>query len=178
MAKKISLSAIVLLCVLILSGCGSVTPKAEPPTPSVPEGITIGKRALDFKLQTLAGDSILLSGLRGKPVLVNFWATWCVPCKTEMPYLQQINDSYSSKGLVVLTVDWKEKPETIQKFMTSNNLSMTVAMDIDGKVAQAYAVGAIPTTFLIDKDGIIRQKITGAFANKEAIEKELKKIMP
>ena len=178
MAKKISLSAIVLLCVLILSGCGSVTPKAEPPTPSVPEGITIGKRALDFKLQTLAGDSILLSGLRGKPVLVNFWATWCVPCKVEMPYLQQINDSYSSKGLVLLAVDWKDKAFDVEKFMMAFNLSMTVPMDTNGKVTQAYLVGAIPTTFLIDKDGVIRQKKIGPFADAADIENELKKIMP
>ncbi|MBI4180518.1 MAG: TlpA family protein disulfide reductase, partial [Chloroflexi bacterium] len=126
----------------------------------------------------LDGQTVSLSGLRGKPVLINFWATWCPPCKAEMPFLQQIHDSYLDKGLVVLEVDIGEKSATIQKFMTELNLSMTVPMDTDMKVAKAYGITAIPTTFLIDKDGVIRQKVIGAFPNKEAIEAELIKIMP
>ena len=178
MARMISQSTIILLGLLLLSGCRSLTPETKPPPPVIPEGITIGKRALDFKLQTLAGENVSLSDFRGKPVLLNFWATWCGPCKFEMPFLQAINDSYSDKGLVVLVVDYGEKPAVIEKFMTDLNLSMTVPMDSDGKVTKAFGIGALPTTFLIDKEGIIRQKVIGAFASEEAIETELRKIMP
>ena len=112
--------------------------------------------------------------------MVNFWATWCPPCKAEMHYLQQVHDSWSAKGLVLLAVDIGEKPDKIAGFMTTNNITLTmpIPMDADGKVAKAYLIGAIPTTFLINKDGVIRQKIIGAFPSKEAIENELKKIMP
>ncbi len=195
---KVKLSAIILLTVILLSGCQSpktvtqpapVPPVTQPvplppattplpPAPTIPIGVSIGNLAPDFQLRTLTGDNISLSSLRGKPVLINFWATWCGPCKAEMPYLQQINDTWSAKGLVLLAVDIGEKPATIEKFMNELNLSMTVPMDSDGKVAKAYLIGAIPTTFLIDKDGVIRQKIVGAFPSAEAIEKELSKIMP
>ncbi|MDO8687303.1 MAG: redoxin domain-containing protein [Dehalococcoidales bacterium] len=164
---------VVTAAVLVLSLMSTCTGKTSSVT-----GVSIGNRAPDFQLRTLTGQTVSLSSLRGKPVLINFWATWCGPCKAEMPYLQQINDTWSAKGLVLLAVDIGEKPATIEKFMTELNLSMTVPMDSDGKVARAYLVGAIPTTFLIDKDGVIRQKVVGAFTSVEAIEKELSKIMP
>ena len=153
-------------------------PVVEPSAPTIPIGVSVGNLAPDFNLKTLTGENVTLSSLRGKPVLLNFWATWCDPCKKEMPYLQQINDSYSSKGLVLLAVDWKDKAFDVEKFMMAFNLSMTVPMDTNGKVTQAYLVGAIPTTFLIDKDGVIRQKKIGPFADAADIENELKKIMP
>ena len=189
---KAKIWAIVLIGLLLLSGCRSFTPETKPEpitttippaqpapsSPTIPTGVSIGNLAPDFQLQTLTGDNISLSGLRGKPVLINFWATWCPPCKAEMPYLQQVHDSWSAKGLVLLAVDIGENSATVEKFMTELNLSMTVPMDTDRKVAKAYGITAIPTTFLIDKDGIIRQKVLGAFPSVEAIEKELSKIMP
>ena len=187
---KAKLSAIIiLLVVLVASGCQSFTPASQlapapptttslPPAPTIPVGNRISNLAPDFQLQTLTGQTVSLSGLRGKPVLINFWATWCPPCKAEMPYLQQVHDSWSAKGLVLLAVDIGENSGTIEKFMTELNLSMTVPMDTDKKVAKAYGITAIPTSFLIDKDGIIRAKIIGAFPSAEAIEKELTKIIP
>ena len=186
---RIVISSAILLLVLVLSGCQSAIspakltpPPPKPPAPTVPAlpiGVSISNIAPDFQLQTFTGDTISLSGLRGKPVLVNFWATWCPPCKAEMPYLQQVYDSWSAKGLVLLAVDIGEKPDKIVGFMTTNNITLTmpIPMDADGKVSKSYLIGAIPTTFLIDKDGVIRQKIVGAFPNVAAIENELKKIM-
>lgn len=150
----------------------------QPPVPNIPEGSNIGNRAIDFELQTLDGQTIKLSALQGKPVLLNFWATWCGPCKYEMPFLQQIHDKYTGKGLILLEIDINEKPETVQKYLTDNNLTVTVPMDVGAKVAKAYGITGIPSSFLIDKDGIIRQKVIGAFPNVAAIENELTKIMP
>ncbi len=196
---KVKLSAMVLIGLILLSGCQPkpVQPPANtnqptlpappptvpspPPAPALPVGVSISNMAPDFNLRTFTGDNISLSDFRGRPVLLNFWATWCGPCKFEMPFLQKINDSYSAKGLVVLAVDFGEKPAKIQEFMTKNNITLTMPMpmDTDGKVTtKTYLVGALPTTFLIDKDGVIRSKVVGAFANVEAIENELKKIMP
>jgi len=178
--KMIKLLPIILLVVILASGCGSSTPQSAPPptTPPPSEGIDIGSQAIDFQLQTLDGQTVKLSDLRGKPVLLNFWATWCPPCRFEMPFLQQINDSYSAKGLVLLAIDIGESPGTVQKFMTEFNLSLTVPMDTDSKVAKSYGITAIPTTFLIDKNGVIQFKLLGAFPNKEAIETALTKIIP
>ncbi|MBI3040282.1 MAG: TlpA family protein disulfide reductase, partial [Chloroflexi bacterium] len=151
MNKVIKLSAIIILLVVLLaSGCRSFTPSTEPapapsapavsqsepttttpttqpapappaapptqptPAPTIPEGIYIGNRAPDFQLQTLTGQTVSLSGLRGKPVLINFWATWCPPCKYEMPFLQQVHDSWSDKGLVLLAIDIGESSTTVE----------------------------------------------------------------
>ena len=180
--KIMRLLPMILLVAILASGCKAPAPAAPPATnnqsANVPEGVNIGDRAIDFELQTLDGKTVKLSDFRGKPVLLNFWATWCGPCRSEMPYLQQINDSYSAKGLVMLAVDIDESPDTVKKFMADLNLSLTVPMDVGKKVAKSYSITAIPSTYLIDKDGIIRGKVVGAFPNKAAIENELKKIMP
>jgi thiol-disulfide isomerase/thioredoxin len=176
MRKQIILLISVFAAVtLLISGCAAKSPQTSSPA-SI--GIQIGNLAPDFQLQTLDGKSVSLSGLRGKPVLLNFWATWCGPCKSEMPFLQQINDSWSDKGLVLLAVDVGENPTAIANFMNQLNLSLTVPMDLDLKVARNYGISAIPATFLIDKDGIIQGKVLGAFVSKEAIETQLGKIVP
>ncbi len=141
-------------------------------------GVQIGNRAPNFQLQNLAGENISLEALRGSPVLINFWATWCGPCKIEMPYLQQIYDSQSAKGLVLYAIDVGESGTVAGKYLADNNLSLPVLLDTDRKVTTAYGITAIPTTFFIDRNGIIRQKFIGAFPNKEAIESQLSKILP
>jgi len=157
---------IILTLVLLVTGC------------SEPSGARVGEPAPDFKLQNLDGQYISLSDLRGKPVLLNFWATWCPPCRVEMPYLQEIFEEWSDKGLVLLTIDIGEGPSQIKEFLEANNLSLPVLLDTKKNVAQRYNITGIPTTFFIDKDGVIREKIIGAFPSKGAIEKHLNKIMP
>ncbi len=164
--------AIILSLVLLLAGCSA---GSEPLTPSMAR---VGEPAPDFKLENLDGQSVSLSDLRGKPILLNFWATWCPPCRAEMPFLQQIYEEWSDKGLVLLAIDIGEGPSQIKEFLEANNLSLPVLLDSNKSVAQKYNITAIPTTFFIDKDGIIQVKIIGAFPSKGAIEKNLNKIMP
>jgi thiol-disulfide isomerase/thioredoxin len=146
-------------------------------TPLPQVGLSIGNRPPEFFLTTLQGENVSLSKFLGHPMLLNFWATWCPPCQFEMPYLQQVNDKYSPKGLVLLAVDAGEKESTIRNFMTSHNLSMTVPMDRDISVAREYNITNIPKTFFIDKEGVIRDIQPGAFRNLEDIEDRLNKIM-
>lgn len=169
-------------CLAITFGCKPAGPSANQ-TANVTEGISVGNRAIDFQLQTVNGTPVKLSDYRGKPVLLNFWATWCGPCQFEVPFLQQINDSYASKGLVLLAVDLTnsrptETPDAVQKFMADHNVTMTVVMDPNKQMGTTYSLTGIPTTLMLDKDGIIRFKIIGAFADKAAIETALKTIMP
>ena len=142
------------------------------------QGVEVGNLAPDFQLQDLNGQTVSISNLRGKPVLINFWATWCPPCRGEMPYLQEIYEEWASRDLVILTINIGEGSPTVEAFMQSNNLSFTVLLDTKQDVAQKYNIQYIPTTFFIDKDGIIQDKVIGAFPNKAQIESRLSKIMP
>ncbi len=160
---------IILALVLLITGCSAGSES------SVPQA---GKPAPDFQLQNLDGQAISLSDFRGKPVLVNFWATWCPACRDEMPYLQQIYEEWSGKGLVLLAVNIGENPAQVKRFLQTYNLSLPVLLDTEKSVTQKYHITGIPTSFFIDKDGIIRVKIIGAFPNKEAIEKYLTQIIP
>jgi len=160
---------IILVLALLLAGCsaGSEPLVAHP-----------GEPAPDFQLQSLDGESVSLSELQGSPVMLNFWATWCGPCRSEMPYLQQIYEEWSEKGLILLAIDIGESHAEVRQFMQSNNLSLPVLLDIREVVTREYNITGIPTTFFIDKDGMIQEKIIGAFPTKDAIEKHLSKIIP
>ncbi len=160
---------IILSWVLLLVGC---SPSSEPSVASA------GKPAPDFQLQSLDGQTVSLSSFHGKPVLINFWTTWCSPCRVEMPYIQQIHEEWSGVGLILLAINIGESSSKVESFMQSYNLSLPVLLDTSGDVAQRYNITGIPTTFFIDKDGIIQERIIGAFLNKEAIEKHLRKIIP
>ena len=153
---------------LLITGCAT---GSEPTA-------TVGQTAPDFQLQNLDGQSISLSDFKGKPVLVNFWATRCPPCVFEMPYLQEIYDEWSGKGLILLAINIGESSSKVEQFLQDHNLSLPVLLDTRAVVAQRYSIQYIPTTFFIDKDGIIQEKIIGAFPNKEAIENRVSKIMP
>jgi len=153
---------------LVMTGCISTST----------QGVEVGNLAPDFQLQSLAGQTISLGDLQGKPVLINFWATRCPPCRGEMPYIQEIYEEWSGNGLVVLAINIGESSSSVEGFMQSNGLSFTVLLDTKQNVAQKYNIQYIPTTFFIDKDGIIQDKVIGAFQNKAQIENRLSKIMP
>jgi len=170
---------VILTLVLSVTGCsaGSEPPDGENPTAPV-EGIQVGNLAPDFQLQSLDGQTVSLGNLLGKPVLINFWATWCPPCRSEMPYIQKIYEEWSDQGLEVLAINIGESSSKAEEFMQSYNLSFTVLLDTKQDVAQKYNITGIPTTFFIDKDGIIKDKVIGAFQNKAQIENRLSEIMP
>jgi len=138
----------------------------------------IDKPAPDFQFQSPDGQHTSLSDLQGKPVLINFWATWCSPCIHEMPYLQQVYEEWSDKGLIVLAINIGESSAKVEAFMQSHDLSLPVLLDTNQDTAQAYNIQYIPSTFFIDKDGIIQEKTIGAFPSKIVIEEKLSKIIP
>jgi peroxiredoxin len=153
--------------------------KVAPSSPSTPvRGTRTGNLAPDFQLQSLDGQSVSLSGLQGKPVLLNFWATRCPPCRNEMPYLQAIYNEWSDRELILLAINIGEGPSKVEEFMQSQNLSLPVLLDTNQDVALEYNIRYIPTTFSIDKKGIIRAMKVGGFSSKEEIEGVLTKIIP
>lgn len=134
-------------------------------------GLAPGQPAPDFELQTPDGQTVRLSDFKGRPVLLNFWATWCGPCAIEMPALEQINRKYKDVGLVVLGVNQAETPERVTKYMQANNLSFSSVLDTDTGLARQYRVTGYPTTWLIDADGTLRQVRRGAFLDVSQVER-------
>lgn len=126
-------------------------------------GIKNGNAAPDFELTTIAGDKVRLSDLKGKVVFVNLWATWCPPCRAEMPEMVRFYKDYSSKNIEVLAVNLtdSDSEKEVKKFAKEYKLNFPVLLDPDGKVGNTYKTVTIPTTFIIDKKGIIKQKHIG-----------------
>jgi len=154
---------------LVLFGCSS---------PATAPGPEMGKLAPDFQLSSLDEQSVSLSDFRGKPVLLNFWASWCDPCRFEMPFIQTIYEEWTGKGLVVLAVNLQESPARVREFMETLGLSFPVLLATSQDVPLEYNIRSIPTTFFIDKDGVIQDMKIGAFSSVAEIERRLGKIMP
>lgn len=128
-------------------------------------GPQMGALAPDFELTDInSGKSVKLSSLRGKPVWVNYFATWCPPCKAELPDIAQKYARYKDKGLEVVGVDMRENPDTVKKFTHSNGYNWTFVVDADGKVTDSYYVYSIPTHLFIDKNGVIRAIALGSLS--------------
>jgi thiol-disulfide isomerase/thioredoxin len=117
--------------------------------------------ASDFVLLDLAGRPVRLAELRGRVVLLNFWATWCAPCREEMPALEALARELGGQGLVVLTVNFEEAPETVRTFVREVGLTLPVLLDADGAVARRYRVTALPASFLVARDGALVGSVLG-----------------
>jgi len=156
----------------VLAGCSSAeTPTPSPSGSALEEGPAVGKLAPDFTLQNTNGETVTLSALRGGPVMVNFWATWCVPCGEEMPYMQQMYDTYSPKGLVFLSIDLAESADKVLSYLTERSLTFRVLLDSKQEVAvDKYGVQGVPTTILVDKNGVIQKIQVGSFISREQLE--------
>ncbi len=120
-----------------------------------------GLPAPAVSLPALDGGSRDLAQERGKVVLLNFWATWCIPCRTEMPELQSLADDLQGESFTLFTIDLQEDAATITPFRRELGLRLPVLLDEDGEVTRSYGVRALPATFLIDRKGVLRQQRLG-----------------
>lgn len=120
-----------------------------------------GNKAPDFTAQLLDGSTVKLSDLRGEPVLINFWATWCGPCVGEMPAFQRLQKDYGDK-IHIIAVNAGEDEDTVRDFIKSNNYTFPVALDEDYDVASLYPTNGIPYTVVVDANGKITHVSTGA----------------
>jgi cytochrome c biogenesis protein CcmG, thiol:disulfide interchange protein DsbE len=121
----------------------------------------VGHPAPEFTLVDLDGRMVALRELRGKVVLVNVWATWCPPCRAEMPAMQAALDRYGEQGLVVLAVNQREDREAVAAFMRERQLAFPALLDSDGAVGAAYQASALPSSFFIGRDGMVRAVYRG-----------------
>lgn len=151
MSRK-SLLGILALLALGLAACSAAPTSAQSDLPVAP---AVGALAPDFALQNLQGDTVRLSDQRGRVVLVNFWATWCGPCRVEMPDIQASFDQHSP-DLVVLAVDFDEPQETVQAFVDELNLTFPVLLDPGAQVQSLYQVRGYPSTMFVDEQGVVQ----------------------
>ncbi|MGD8813576.1 MAG: TlpA disulfide reductase family protein [Anaerolineales bacterium] len=122
-----------------------------------------GFAAPDFTLEALHGGEITLSDLRGKAVILNLWASWCLPCRAEMPAIQRVYEKHRDRGLEILAIHatYQDTRASAQAFIDEHDLTFPILLDTTGEVASLYHLRALPTTFFIDRQGIIQQVIVG-----------------
>ncbi len=172
------LLSILILLVLIL-GAGWIWLSRVPSDVAArAESIPLkGHPAPEFTLQTLDGDALSLSDLQGKAVVLNFWATWCPPCRAEMPELQAAYEEYSPGGLVVLGVNQGEDQAAVKAYLEELNLTFPVVLDTQFEASEIYQVNSLPTTFFIDRDGVIREIVVGQM-NAALLKQQIRSIYP
>lgn len=117
--------------------------------------------APDFTLKDLSGETVRLRDLRGKVVFLNFWATWCPPCRLEMPMMEELHKEFGNQGLVILAINNLEGSKEIKAFIKQHNLTFTTLLDEKGKVFELYRTWSLPTTYLIGKNGEVVGKVIG-----------------
>ncbi len=128
--------------------------------------------APDFTLQSNSGENVRLAEARGKVVMLNFWATWCAPCRKEMPLLDAMYQRYSSAGFVIYGINVEEDSEGAKKLIKDMKVTFPVLFDIESKASSLYEVDAMPTTVLIDKKGQVRYVHRGYKAGDENIYRD------
>lgn len=135
----------------------------------------LGTRSPDFSLPTTAGTSVRLSDLKGHPVLINFWATWCQPCRKEFPQLVHVSQRAADQGLLVLAIDAGEGRGSVVQFAQEFGVTFPVLLDAESTVAHRYHVFGLPTSLFLDRDGVLRAQQIGPLT-QDSLAKNLAQI--
>lgn len=153
-----------------LMGAGWIYVSRDPTPSTGPTPVTtapyVGNLAPDFTLNSLDGQTITLRDFTagdGQPVVLNFWATWCPPCRVEMPYFERASAKYDGR-VAILSINQAESPQTIGEYATRNGLTYRLLVDQDMKVNNLYGVMNLPTTIFIDKNGVVREVLVGTIS--------------
>jgi peroxiredoxin len=161
MGRKIIIAVCcVVLFIFFFIGCSSKE-KQE---------LKTGDRAPEFVLYDIQGEQRRLSDYKGNVIVVRFWADWCRSCAEEMPIIESLYRKYKSRGVVIFAINTGQPKETVKAFMSSLNLTYIVLLDTDLTAAKKYGVIGLPTTFIIGRNGILREKILGD-TEREAFER-------
>jgi cytochrome c biogenesis protein CcmG, thiol:disulfide interchange protein DsbE len=188
--------AVVLICIGAASLVGGLlltynTPGLSllglaPPTPTIdlsaalpalPGAPRVGNPAPDFALKTFDQQTVRLSQFRGKPVIVNFWATWCGPCSAEMPNIEKVYQEHQDRDVTVLAVNQGETADEVRGYADLYHLHFTLLLDGNMEVGHLYRVQALPTTFFIDRSGIIHEIHIGGPMSPQFIEGRIQSLL-
>lgn len=155
---------VIILVALVLTGTISLGGSSGPEYAPLAK-LENGSLANDFELENLEGEWVRLSDLRGKVVVINFWATWCVPCVEEMPMFEAYSGQYTS--FVMIGIDQEEGGDKVRPFIANMGITYPILLDQNAKVSQAYKVFMLPTTFFIDEEGMIRFRHYGIMSQDQ-----------
>ena len=136
-------------------------------------GNKIGFTAPDFTLPTVDSREISLSDYRGRPVILNFWASWCGPCRYEVPAFKALYERYPEEQVVIIAVSTQDDPDSARGYAIADGLKFVIPVDPRGIVANLYNVRGLPTTFIIDENGVIKSIKIGPFLSVDEIEERL-----
>lgn len=138
-----------------------------------------GFLAPDFTLETLDGKTVTLSDLRGQAVIVNLWASWCGPCRLEMPAFKKVYEEYKARGLVILAVNStsQDSRAAVETFVKEFQLPFPIPMDYDGTVSRLYRLNALPSTFFIGRDGVITKVVIGGPLAESTLRAEIESLL-
>lgn len=167
-SKKIYFILIAILLIVFFVIFYEGSQSNEYPSQDKNESSKLYGKSPDFEASFLNGTKFSMHGLRGQPVILNFWATWCPPCRKEMPNLEKV---FKQGKIAVIGINLNENPERVKKYLDKFNITFPVAIDIQDKIQQKYSVLLKPTTYFIDKNGIIIDKKYGALSSDELNEK-------
>lgn len=170
--RDVTTGIVLLLMVsLVTIGCGGS---------AIPSYGEVGSKAPDYGATTLAGDTVTLASLRGSPVLLNIWATWCPPCRQEMPDLQQLHERYSAEGLRVLGVstDAAGSDKAVAEFLEEYGVTYTILRDPTDRISSVFMTQGIPVTILIDADGtVVWRRLGPVSAEDEGLTSALTRVL-
>lgn len=174
--------AFLLLGSILVVACGSVLPGVAPqPTLSPGDFVgglpKVGEKAPNASLVDLDGKALSIADFKGRALIINFWATWCPPCRAEIPALDAVYQAYRDKGVEVLGIDYGEDGDTVKGFLRDIKISYRIALDPYEEAADRYRVAALPTSFFVDREGVIRAVHLGGM-DRQTIESQLSKILP
>ena len=164
MNRKLLIAGMLWAVFLLVSSVVWTATNARSPLPTAQRGfVKPGEPAPNFQLRDMNGQTVSLSDLRGKVVLVNFWATWCGPCRIEMPAMERLYRTYDRKDFEILAVSTDAQGIAVTRpFQQANQLTFPILHDADFRVGLSYGARTLPMTFMVDRQGIVRQQIFGA----------------
>ena len=171
-----------MLALLVLGGAWAWMSRirgAAPASPSAESSPRQGFAAPEFSLDSLDGSRITLSTLRGHPVVLNLWASWCLPCRTEMPGLERVYQEYKDRGVVILGANMtrQDSEEAARSFVEEHALTFPVLLDREGSMQAAYQIVGLPSTYFIDRQGVIRVVVVGGPMSDAAIASRIEDLL-